>query len=454
MKSTASLVTTLCLSLIFTCACRSIPRRSCSYAIIVSEATLNTSGWSEVVAALESKHIGAQRLVYADHPTELLPQLQQSHPRYTCFVGRPSEVSRDFVREIHRLTAAYDSDPYTDTLWAILTGYDAANALRIAGHNQPLTIRKVASGTEIALEMVEQGGWYDELEAGKKVWKEPGHSPVQTKVPQDTTRALVDTLNLWQADCLVASGHATEHNWQLGYRYKNGYFKCEKGAIYGEDTNQVRHPVNSPNPKIYLPVGNCLMGHIDGPDAMALAWMNSAGVHQMIGYIQPTWFGYAGWGCLDYFIEQPGRYTLIEAFFANHHALVHKLRSEPSKGLEFDRDHVAIYGDPAWSAKMAAAACCWEQRLDESNGLFTLTITPNRGRASFLPVNTNGSQRGGRPVVAYLPRRISKPRIIQGAEHTPVITDDFILVPNPGKDYDGKEIIIRFTGTEVGPASS
>ena len=56
------------------------------------------------------------------------------------------------------------------------------------------------------------------------------------------------------------------------------------------------------------------MGNIDGQDAMALAWMNDAGVKQMLGYTVPTWFGYQGWGVLDYFVEQPGRYTLTEAF--------------------------------------------------------------------------------------------------------------------------------------------
>ncbi len=41
---------------------------------------------------------------------------------------------------------------------------------------------------------------------------------------------------------------------------------------------KLRIPIHSDNPKAYLAVGNCLMGHIDGPDAMALAWMNNAGV--------------------------------------------------------------------------------------------------------------------------------------------------------------------------------
>ncbi len=75
------------------------------------------------------------------------------------------------------------------------------------------------------------------------------------------------------------------------------------------------------------------MGHIDGPDAMALAWMNSGGVRQMIGYTVLTWYGYAGWDCLDYFVEQPGRYTMAEAFFANQQALIHRLATYHPEGV-------------------------------------------------------------------------------------------------------------------------
>lgn len=51
--------------------------------------------------------------------------------------------------------------------------------------------------------------------------------------------------------------------------------------------------VQSPNAKVYLPIGNCLMSHIGGPDAMALAYMKSASVRQMAGYILPTAIGTA-----------------------------------------------------------------------------------------------------------------------------------------------------------------
>jgi hypothetical protein len=39
-------------------------------------------------------------------------------------------------------------------------------------------------------------------------------------VPPDTTKALVDTLNVDQTQLLVTSGHATERDWQIGYRFE------------------------------------------------------------------------------------------------------------------------------------------------------------------------------------------------------------------------------------------
>jgi len=231
----------------------------------------------------------------------------------------------------------------------------------------------------------------------------------------------------------VTSGHATERDWQIGFRYRNGYFKSAAGQMFGEDTQQKRIEIDSSNPKIYLPIGNCLMGHIDGPDAMALAWMNDVGVRQMMGYTVPTWFGYGGWGVLDYFVEQPGRYSLTEAFFANHQALLHAIETgaDNQRGLTFDRDVVAFYGDPKWDARMAPAKLAYEQSLTMTDNIYTFTITPQTGEASFQPINTNGSQRGWRPIVHWLPNRVTDVKVISGENFQPVITDDFILLPNP-----------------------
>ncbi len=437
-----------------------------AYTIVVSKETHADPGWKQVVDALAKKH-DAKVIVFDGDVATALPQLKEQFPRFTCFVARPTEAGKEFVANVHRITRQLDADPYTDTTWGILTGYDAANALRIASHSEPLTIHKVASGTELAMDMIEEGKWYCELVKGKSVSKKAGESAVEKIGEADSTKALVDSLTQYKPDLFVTSGHATEHDWQIGYRYRNGYFKSKAGQIWGEDTTGKKHPIVSENPKVYLPIGNCLMGHIDGLDAMALAWMNSAGVHQMIGYTVPTWYGYAGWGCLDYFVEQPGRYTFAEAFFVNQHAMIHRLETyfpentkdildendRPTKrpvvgeaavkakltaqdcvGLLYDRDTVAFYGDPAWQARMAApkaGTLAYEQTLTEKDGVFTLEIKPNRGADSFKPVNINGAQRGWRPFVACLPRRIGKVQIIEGADLNPTITDDFVLVPNP-----------------------
>lgn len=421
------------------------------YAVVVSSATGENDAWKKVVDALVDKHQGVVH-VYRERLDDVLEALQAAHPRYTCFVATPTEATREFVAAVHQLTRRYDDDPYTDTRWGILSGYDAAGALAIASHRDPLTVRKVAAGTEFALPLCTEGLWYDELVKGKLVRKLPGGEPEQLEGPGDTTSAMVETLNEYHPDLFITSGHATERDWMLGFSYRNGFFKSQAGQMYGEDTQRKRFEIDSPNPKVYLPVGNCLMGHINGPDAMALAWMNDVGVRQMIGYTVPTWFGYAGWGCLDYFAEQPGRYTFAEAFLANHHALIHRLVTEPGndrRGLEFDRDVVAFYGDPKWEARMAAAPCSYDQQLSIEQDRYTLVITPRKGAESFQPVNINGSQRGWRPIVQFLPHRVTDVRLLAGGDLKPVVADDFLLIPNPRRCDPDRDYRVMFQARRI-----
>jgi len=433
------------------------------YSVVVSQATGEAPQWKPVVDALVAKH-GAEVVPYGGSVGDSLPALREQFPRYICFVAKPAEATREFVMEVNRLTRRLDDDPYVDAMWGILTGYDEACALRIARHAEPLEIHRVAAATEVELSVCDEGLWYCELSQGKMVRKLSGQEPENLPAPSDTTEALALALNRYQAQLFVTSGHATERDWQIGYRYRGGQFRSEKGQLFGLDTQRRKFPIRSDNPKVYLPVGNCLMGHIDGTEAMALAFMNSAGVNQMVGYTTATWYGYGGWGLLDYFVEQPGRFTLAEAFFANQQALIHRLETyfpgadgdqpvqelspkarqaglslNDARGLRHDRDVVAFYGDPAWVARMAPGRLAWEQIFRQKDGEYRLEIKPLRGEKSFRPVNTNGSQRGGRPIVQWLPHRIrpDSVRLSQGADLEPLVADDFILVPLP-KEGDAK----------------
>lgn len=423
------------------------------YAVVVSKDTLAKPDWKQVVDALVAQHAG--RIVAYDKLEDCRSELIQPMPRYACFVATPAEAGREFVAKVHRLTRTLDDDPYTDVIWGILTGYDAANALRIAKHSAPLIVRRAAAGTEVALSACPEGVWFSESTAGKVVRKLPGQTPVTEKGPTDSTKAIVETLNEFRPDIFITSGHATERDWQIGYSYKNGQFRCKDGQLFGLDTSKKRFPIDSPNPKIYLAVGNCLMGHVKDRDAMALAFMNSAGVHQMVGYTVDTWFGYGGWGCLDYFVEQPGRFTLAEAFFANQQALLNVLEEKYPKearvvngqqsrnGWLYDRDSVAFYGDPAWRATMHPGPLAWEQKLEEKDGVYTFTITPNKGADSFKPISTNGSQRGGRPIFVFLPRRIQRATVLEGKDLKPVITDNFLLLPQPSDGSHPYRVVFR-----------
>ena len=453
------------------------------YAVVVSVRTQADPAWRAVVTALLKKH-RAQVITFNSSVNEVLPELRRLFPRYVCFVTQPEEASRQFVAQVHRLTRQLDEDPYTDCFWGILTGYDAAAALRIARLDHPLIVRKAAAGTSIPLELFEQGSWYCEVKQNRMVHKARGGVPAEERGPDDTTKPLVDLLNDYRADLFVTSGHATERDWQIGYGYRNGSFRCEQGRLYGRDTAGRRYAIESSNPKVYMAVGNCLMGHIDDREAMALAFLNSAGVAQMLGYTVNTWYGYAGWGCLDYFVEQPGRFTFTEAFFANQHALVHRLSTffpdllnaeidenartaatisvsskardaaldaQDGRGLLYDRDVLAFYGDPAWEARLAKAETGWKQKLNQKRGVWTLEIEPLRGPRSFGVIDANGSQRGGRPIIQFLPQRLKLVEVLEGAELNPVITDDFVLIPVPASSDPRRSYRVVFRATRRDP---
>lgn len=438
------------------------PKQSSEYVIVTSASTSKDEQWSKVIGVLKSKH-SAHVITYDKHPDENLAELKADMPRHIAFVATPKEATREFVAAVHRLTRKLDDDPYTDALWGIVTGFDAQNALNIVQTREPLSVKKVAAGTDVELAACTEGIWYCELKKNRMVRKLPDGAAVEERGPDDTTQALAATLSDYHADLFVTSGHATERDWQIGFAYRNGSFRSKEGRLFGYPTLGKAFEIKSDNPKVYLAVGNCLMGNIDSQDAMALAWLNSAGVRQMAGYTVLTWYGYAGWGMLDYYLEQPGRFNMAEAFFANQQALVHRLETEfpeiarenpePGKtkgrgdgaGLLHDRDVLAFYGDPKWDARLAPGPLRWEQTIVEKDGKWTLTITPKAGADTFKTVNKNGSQRGNRPIVAMLPRRISgKVEIESGAELKPVITDDFVLVPLPtGEVKDKYEVVWR-----------
>jgi len=416
------------------------------YAIVISRATLADPGWGAAAAALEAKHDG-EVIVWDASPEEALASLASQFPRYACFVATPEESDREFVAAVHRMMRRLDGDPYTDAIWTILTGYEAADALRIATCDEPLEVRRLLTPTVgAALDQYDEGLMFDELKANRMWEKKKGGQVEEKECPTDTTFMIVDALNDYAPDAFITSGHATERNWMIGFSYPNGFFLCEDGQLYGRDTNKARRDVHSPNPKVHLAIGNCLYGNIPDRNCMALASIHSAGVNQLLGYTVPTGYGYGGWGVKDYFSElQAGRFTLAEANYVNNVALVYELEARGQNkevlplggGLAGDRDVVVLYGDPAWEARMTPRALPWTQTLEEKGGTWTFTVSAN--------------ERGdwdNRPIVHLFPRRLADIEVVEGAQLNPVIADNFILLKmddrlEPMKANRGEVIPLR-----------
>ncbi len=434
-----------------------------SYAVVVSRETWNGPAWREVVDVLRAKYDAAV-IVWDGDVTAARSALAERMPRYVCFVARPDEAGRSFVVAIHRMTRRLDDDPYTDVIWGILTGYEAADALRIAGRREPLIIRTALGGTgALNLDAFDAGVRFHEDVAGERFVKETGKPTTREAFADDSTEGIVQAFNELKPDLFLTSGHATERDWQIGYNYRDGQLRCENGQLFGLDTRNRRFDVRSPNPKVFLPVGNCLIGRIPGQDCMATALMHSAGVEQMFGYTAVTFYGFMGWGILEYFEAQRDRFTLAESFFCISQALLHTIQTrhprlaqlEPKSydlddarqwndryglasrdeaGLLWDRDVVAFYGDPAWPTRRSPAPPAWDQALDVQGNTYTLTIT----------ARTNG-QWPDKPIIHFLPHRVIGAHVTHNEELMPVVTDNFVLVPlrGPRAEGDVHRIVFR-----------
>ena len=357
------------------------------YAVVVSKATSSDPRWAEAVAALKEKH-DATVLLHEGDVESVRDELAILSPGYVCFVCRPEECGRGFVRTVHQLTRALDDDPYGDAVWAIITGYEAADALRVVKEGEPLRVKRALGGSISPkspgwLSYFWEGVGYSETDP-QALWRKPaGSEPVPSKDrPVDTTKRLVDELNTNKIDFFWTSGHATEHDWQIGYRYRNGQFRHKNGQLFGLDTAGKRHPINSTNPKIYDTHGNCLIGHVPGRDCMVTSWFHTGGACMMIGYTVPTWYGFAGRSA-SYFFERGDAHTYAEAFFFNSQALLFALEERipevwdnqrNRRGHQHDRDVVALFGDPAWDARLYVSEEHRPHTCDQE-----LAVTPRGG---------------------------------------------------------------------------
>ncbi|CAF0926520.1 unnamed protein product [Adineta ricciae] len=472
-------------------------RYSKSYAIVVSTDTLNDGEWGTVVSFLSDRHPQATVLVYSDNNLQMVHSgLQAAMPRYVAFVCQPQECGRSFVAECHRVMRTLDNDPYIDAMWAIVTGIDAEYAIKSIDNEavaQPFVIQRAINFTNIDQNLFEscftfsdgeKGSWFGKncpLDDGSGEEKDEGK-----EFPRAPAEIFTEKLNEMKPDLLITSGHGTEDYVEMPW--SAGKLKVEEDGLVPLDEND--EPVasvieSSSNPKVYLPIANCLIGHCKGPQCMATTFLGRLGVRQMCGYTVETWYGRAGWGTLDVWKSVPGRLSLADAYFLQQARMTYDLKSinprllqfkydlsvypgyttvveqlekqfhfdndnidddvlDKIYGLSYDRDTFVCYGDPAFVAKLD----------EEKNGDIVRTKFVRTGKTShqfqieFKDTETAQSFQG--PIGSLFTNRIENYNIIGGFEYEPILSDNFLLIlkANP-RDKESTTIHIDFRATII-----
>ena len=251
---------------------------SCAYVIVCSKAA--SEQWRKAVVRLRDKYTvvwGDSRvriIQYEDDVTEALPGLQ---PSYCCFLTMHSECSEKFVRSVHSVTRKIDpSNPFTDTVWGILTGQEEGDVISTIQQDS-LHVKRVLGGTSVNLNKFQSGVWFSEGDQCVSFRKKLGSTQISKEsCPPDTTVDIVAELSSDRdekkdkgVDMIITSGHATEHDWTIGYSFTAGKLIPIDGNLYGKTLKGEEIPVrHTKNPKVYSACGNCLMGHITEKNCM------------------------------------------------------------------------------------------------------------------------------------------------------------------------------------------
>jgi hypothetical protein len=411
------------------------------YAIVVSTGTAADPDWAKVVQTLQVKYGDQARVItWKNSVDETQPGLAAMMPRYTCFVCTWKEANRAFVNQVHRLTRNLNDDPYPDTIWGILTGLDARDALRIASTSEPLVIHNVVSTTGVNNDYFDSIFSLSDAKPGAAFSKGEEAQAIHVPDGSDTDRSqtVATALETLKPDLFATSSHANERILEMPFSH--GVFFAQNGDVVAAASHGVHGRLEidhygrqllSPNPKVWVACGNCLTAHIVDRNSIALAMMHSAGVTQMVGYTVTTWYGAAGGTAAGCFQNQPGRFTLAESFFISDAVVTRRLVKEfPGRerfivkdypetdlgpvvrqlgepfpetraqqtaliGLTWDHDTLALYGDPAWNVRVAQHPSEFDQRLVQNKDGWELKVTARKDTSvrafAFLPSAINSA---------------------------------------------------------------
>jgi len=469
--------------------------RAKRYAIVVETATRADANWSKVVDALVARHPGADIITWSGNVSTARESLSARMPRHIAFVMRPEQATRSFVCDVHRLTRQLDNDPYIDAQWGIVTGSTAELAVASVSGPDTLVVRTALNTTGINDGLLDRSLTISD--GAKGSWREKRTDGKTVDHPTLDEPAALKWSNFFKAvnpDLLVTSSHGFQHGFETPFG--SGFLLARNGTLIPLDAPNGK-PIGpevpaSPNPKVYFPVGNCLVGHCDGPQSMVCTTMGKLGVRQLAGYTVVTWFGRGGWDMLGTWQTLPGRNNFAESFFINQvrmvadlaklcpgaltfnpdfpndgnpepEMMIRQLASSPALktakvsnarskegqetmrqiiGLTWDRDTVAFYGDPAFDARFAAR---------ENSGISTRLerVGPRSHRLVIRFASAELATKGAPDLAVLFTQRIAKPQLASSAPEQTVLADDFILVRSPKPKTGATELTVDFEGDVI-----
>ena len=325
-----------------------------TYTIITTPETMADSAWAEVAHALKKKYTGAQICQLAELTEEnITSALRSNRARYAACVLRPQEVDRVLVNNLHRAARRVDDDPWGDCIWGIITGYTAADALRIAQSDSPLIIKRLLGTTNVHHARFEHSccitDWTDAPVLTQNGYTEPETVLYPEGGTEDKLLSIFSTeLSTQKPQLIVSSSHATPFNLEMPFG--RGLIFSHQNRFHqlpAEDFPRFLKPVNEARagdtanlallakeystvepestPRVWLAAGNCLFGDAhNSPHSMCVTALSAYACNQVVGYTVPSWFGTGGWGTLGSFMGNTAGTSLAEAWFLNNQFMLHQ----------------------------------------------------------------------------------------------------------------------------------
>lgn len=487
--------------------CAPAAPKSSEYVVLASRAVADAPEWIAVADALVAKHNATFHL-FESSPREAIEKIRADRPRWVAIVEVPENLDRDYIIDAHALSREIDDDIYADYLWGIVSGYDAASAMRMVTETvEPLVVKSaVATIMETnSAKWFDRYGYVDDHTPG--LWGEKtgaGEPVVNGNIdPAQVLRKFTDLYAACDPDMVITAAHATQKNLEMPFSLGN--LRPRDGKLYADsridrgrfagDGGEQWDLQESGKRKVYFAVGNCLIGDFDNTrESMAPAWIGGHNAVAMSGYVVTTWHGRNGWGGLKYLLTTPGRYTLAEAIYLNQQDLLHQfnewvpslvrepfdydgymnedetdfdpnsavmrkltdaLGTEPTLdqfGFWHDRDVLVYYGDPKWDVRLQEipAENDFIVTLHDGDVAGTVVVTVETS-AGFSPARMAGDGFKQEhvldlPFSYFFPERLSNPRLAPGQEWNAAVDENFLLVYDPGFEPSRRYTIVLETG--------